>query len=670
MHCSTRVKSSWGVHSYGSARISFIGVRSARVSQERRLPDEELKPTATPSRYLAVILPRGLVHVARTAALIEGIATLDDSLLHAQAGDSLTTAIERALAEEDLVGATWALVTPEGTTLGAAGLRDASRNAPMSPHNRVQVGSVAKTFIATGVLRLVTAGRVALDASVARYLPDVPIENPWHATSPLLVRHLLDHTGGLDDARMWQVFSLRASPDAPLRDGLVRAGGTMRVRHRPGDRFSYSNTSYLLLGLLIEAVTGRRYEAWLDLELLSPLGMSRSTFGFVTQTGPHGDTTLAMGHFDPRTTSAAVPTHVRPASQFTTTAEDMARFAHFLMSDGRVEGRVLVDSLLLRAMATPTTTEAAKAGLAAGYALGLARRDRHGAVGRCHLGNLGTFRAALCTFPEERRAFFVTHNSDPENANFDRIDAILVRALGVASPPEQPTKAPGVDPAQWEGLYLVRPNRFAQFAYLDQVTGVTRVRWDGQALQLLPLQGAARTLTPVGGAFFRAADRREATHALLRSADDRLIITDGVRTLERARPIPLFARWGSAAAGLAALLYLLIVGGVRCVRSLRSGAWDSEPLRWPALCLALLLVAPALYLTQSFLAIGDPTPANLAITLLTGALPLTLLLAVAHRVRTGFSARAARLDLLALAGALQWCVVLATWRMLPLALWR
>jgi CubicO group peptidase (beta-lactamase class C family) len=596
--------------------------------------------------------------------------TLGAPPLRAQTKDSLTTAIGRALSEEGLVGATWSLVTPEGTTVGAAGLKDASRNAPMSPHDRVQVGSIAKTFIATGVLRLVTEGRMALDAPVAQYLPDIPLENPWEAASPLLVRHLLDHSGGLDDARMWQVFSLRARPDAPLREGLVHAGGTVRVRFRPGDRSSYSNTSYVLLGMLIEAVTGMRYEAWLDAELLAPLGMTQSTFAFVTQSGPQGDSTLAMGHFDPGTTSAAVPIHVRPTTQFTTTAADMARFARFLMSDGRVEGRLLVDTLLLRAMAMPTTTEAARAGLAAGPALGLMRRDRHGVVGRCHLGNLGTFRAALCLFPELQRAFFISHNVDPENANFDRIDAMLVRALGVPPSLEQETQPPGVDPVQWEGLYAVRPNRFAQFAYLDELTGLTRVHWDGKALRLSPLQGSARTLAPVGGALFRAEDRREATHVLLHSAEGGPIITDGFRTLERVRPLTVYVRWASALAGLAAILYLLVVGGVRSVQSLRRGMWHWEPLRWPAICLALMLVAPALYFTQSFLAIGDPTPANVAIALLTGMLPFTLLAAIVQRARAGLGTRAARLDLLGLVGALQWCVVLATWGLLPFALWR
>jgi CubicO group peptidase (beta-lactamase class C family) len=602
------------------------------------------------------------------------IATFGAVPAKALQADTTSQSIGVALVEEGLVGATWALVTPEGTTLGAAGLKDVSRNLPLVPDDRMQIGSVAKTILATGVLRLVTEGRVELDAPLAKYLPDVPIENPWAPAAPLRVRHLLDHTGGLDDARMWQVFSLRAEPDAPLSDGLTHPGDTLRLRHSPGDRFSYSNTGYLLLGMLIEAVTKTRYEHWLDAELLAPLGMHSSTATFVTQSGPRADDRLAMGHFDPQTTSSTVPIFVRPATQFTTTAADMARFARFLMSDGVVDGRVFVEGTLLRAMAVPTTTEAARAGLGAGYALGLLRRDRHGAVGHCHLGNSGTFRSALCLYPAQQSAYFVAFNTDPEQGNFDRVDALLVETLGLrlseAELAEGSVQVPGVDPSEWNGLYRQRPNRFEQFAYLDELAGITRVSWDGQALTLRPLQGTTRSLTPVGGALFRAPDRREASHVLLRTADGVPVVADGVRSLERVSLWSVTGIWASAAAGLLALLYLLTFGMARCALALRRGGWRKEPLLLPALCLALLVMAPALYLTQSFLAIGDPTPANLVIAMLTGVLPLTLLAAAWQRVRTGLGSFTARLDILAIAGLLQWCAVLAAWGLMPFVLWR
>ncbi|HET9453150.1 MAG TPA: serine hydrolase domain-containing protein, partial [Gemmatimonadaceae bacterium] len=368
--------------------------------------------------------------VTRAAATAFLAAVLGASHLQAQSTDSLVVAMQTALAEEGLTGATWSLVSPAGITLGAAGFRELPRRTPMRPTDRVQVGSVAKTLVATGVLLLATDGRVELGAPVAKYLPDLPIENPWSSVAPLRVRHLLDHTSGLHDARLWQVFTLRGDPDAPLRAGLAREGETLRLRSRPGARTSYSNTGYLVAAMLIEQVTGMRYERWLARELLAPLGMTRSTFDFVSQAGATADSTMAMGHFDGVTPYPSYAIPVRPASQFTTTAADMALFARFLMSDGSIGGRRLVDSALLRAMAVPEGTEAARAGLTAGYALGLATRERWGVPGKCHAGNLGTFRALLCLYPEHQRAFFVSYNTDPEGANFDRVDSLLASALG------------------------------------------------------------------------------------------------------------------------------------------------------------------------------------------------------------------------------------------------
>lgn len=172
--------------------------------------------------------------------------TIDQSALH--------ESIEQALREESLVGAVWFLLTPDETVTGAAGLRDARYNEPLSATNKVQVGSVVKTLIATAVLKFVSEGSLALDTPVAALLPDVAFQNPWLESHPLLLRHLLDHTSGLDDARFWQVFSLEAQPDAPLRASLGSDPSLLRLRSRPGTRLSYSNLGYTILGMVIEAV--------------------------------------------------------------------------------------------------------------------------------------------------------------------------------------------------------------------------------------------------------------------------------------------------------------------------------------------------------------------------------------------------------------------------------
>jgi CubicO group peptidase (beta-lactamase class C family) len=571
---------------------------------------------------------------------------------------------EAALEAEALVGVVWATVTPDAIETGAAGLADARHGTVLSADSRMQTGSIAKTVIAAGILRLVTEGRLSLESPVATLLPGIAFENPWAASDPVRVRHLLDHTAGLDDARLWQVFSLEADPDSPLRAGLQRS--PLQVRSRPGSRLSYANQGYTLLGMVIERITGERYEHHLDTHLLQPLGMRDSTFRFVSQHGPQADDRLAMGHFEQGAAYATIPLTLRPAGQFTTTASDMARFARFLMGNGEIDGQPFIATELLRAMGRPTTTEATAAGLVhMGYGLGLNSRDRHGVLGHCHVGTTIGFRANFCLFPEAQKAFFVAMNADVETADYDRFDAALIRSLDVATALPAKEAAPPGDVADWQGIYVLSPNRNESFAYLDRVMNVATLRWDGRRLLLTPFQGTTRSLLPVGGRLFRAGDRASASHVLLVS-DSRRVISDGFRSYEQVSLWRMLPLWGSLVAGVTGLAWLILCG---LIRLLRRRLRASDPSFVPFLAsLALLLPVPLFFL-QSFLQLGDLTPASAVLALVTGLLPLSMGFGLWRSFRPD-ATRRSTLDRLAMLGVLQWSLVLACWGLLPLCLWR
>lgn len=572
----------------------------------------------------------------------------------------------RALREEGLVGAVWALLMPGEIATGAAGLHDARREERLTSTSRVHVGSVAKTLIATGVLRLVTEGKLSLDTPVASLLPDITFHNPWAESHPLLVRHLLDQTSGLEDARFWQVFSVPTRIDTPLSKTLDRDPSLLRLRTRPGSRFSYSNIGYTALGMVIEKVTGERYERYLAAHLLRPLGMNSSSFEFVSQTGPRADARLAMGHFENGATHAAVPSYLRPAGQFTTTAGDMALLARFLMSDGAIQGAPFIDSRLLRAMGRASTTEAAAAGLPAGYALGLARRDRHGAVGLCHEGTTVGYRAMLCLFPEEQKAFFVSMNADSETADYGRFHALLMEALDIRKAVSPVATVAPPDIAGWQGVYEVSPTRIEPFAYVDLVLNFAVVRWDGAKLHLKPFQAAVKSLTPAGGLLFRSHDRATVSHALLRSSDGNRVITDGFRTFEEVSLWRIVPLWVSLAAGVLGLAYLILAGVARMARRrLR----PSDPLFAPFLAVVALALPIPFFLGQSFMRLGDVTPASVLLALVTGVLPLMMALGLWRRFTRGMSKRSEVTEALAMLAVLQWTVVLAFWKLVPMRLW-
>lgn len=581
----------------------------------------------------------------------------------------LEAQIARALQEEGLSGAVWATVDSDGAvTTGAAGLKNVVTGEALAHDSKVHVGSLVKPVIASGLLQLASAGRIDLDAPLERYLPALRLLNRWQATHPVRVRHLLDHTAGLEDVRLWQMFSTQAAADTPLLDAFSRDPSVLVIRTRPGSRLSYSNMGYTLAAMVIEAVTHERYETWLGRELLQPLGMHDSTLGFTTQLGAKADPRLAWGHHDLHRPAAALPVYVRPAGQFTTTAHDLSLFAKFLMGDGRIGGRTIVKPELLRAMGRASTTDAALAGLEAGYALGMSYRDRHGAVSLCHVGSVIGFSARLCVFPaqgtEGGQAFVIVLNTDGDGADIGRFDALMAQALAIPSPPPaQPAQAPP-EVGDWQGRYVPAPNRMESFRYVDFLFDSAHLGWDGKALRLSPVQGATRVLVPAGGMRFTASDRTMASHVLLKGDGGEHLLSDGGRTY---RQVPAAGYWLVAASlgfGLAGLFWFLLVVPARVLMR-------SEPVRIPGvLAMGLLALPIPLFLLQSYTQLGDRTVASVALYGATAALPLLMSWQVWRSARRGEGLARGWANLVAALLVLQWCVVLAGWGMLPFALWR
>jgi len=574
------------------------------------------------------------------------------------AAPNLPAQIAGLLEAQRLEGAVWTTLDSHG----AAGVSNRQSQEPMRPDHKVQVGSIAKPVLATGILRLITERRLSLDTPVSELLPSLSFDNTWNASDPVRIRHLLDHTSGLDDIHFWHVFSTSARADTPLTAAFPPDGGLLRVRHRPGKRHSYSNMGYTLLGMVIEVVTGQRYESYLDSALLAPLGMYNSTFGFVTQSP---DTKLAMGHFENGIAQRAMPSYVRPAGQLTTTAVDMAHFARFLMSDGSVDGKRFIDQALLRQMSAPAHTEAARAGLQVGYGLGLRRLDRDSAVANCHGGSTIGFKAMLCMFPEVQKAFFIAFNTDSEMADYQAFNLLLARAVSPAQPKTalaSPTAA-GIDSRPWQGCYIPAPNRFDTMRLIDTVFGALLVRAEGANLSLHPLQGAAVSLTPIGTALYRAPGKILPSHALLVSAEGRHVITTGTQSYEKVPAMYLVFLSISIAAGICGLAWITIKGLVQVSR--RRMSWR-DPLA-PALTGALVLLLPLpLFFAQSYLQLGEMTSASVSLAIATAALPLAMVSGLVMAIRLK---KVQLTDTAAMAAVLQFAVVLAAWGLLPLKLW-
>jgi D-alanyl-D-alanine carboxypeptidase len=152
----------------------------------------------------------------------------------------------------------------------ARGRADIELDVPLSPAHAFRIASVTKIFTAATILKLAEAGKLSLDDALAVHLSDIP-------EAGITIRQLLNHTAGISDvAGDPQPLSGRRDIDRAIRLAEIRKRA---LDFPPGTRWSYSNSGYILLGAVIEHITGEPWHATLQKQLLAPLRMTHTRYG-------------------------------------------------------------------------------------------------------------------------------------------------------------------------------------------------------------------------------------------------------------------------------------------------------------------------------------------------------------------------------------------------------
>lgn len=232
-----------------------------------------------------------------------------------------------------------------GRTVLTSGVANLETRAPMAADSRFRIGSMAKMFVATVVLQLVGEHRVALDAPVEQYLPGV-LRNGGQGVT---VRQLLQHTGGLPDyldyLSVEQVLKDPFAHHDPLE--LVNLALNRPQSFPPGMGWAYSNTDYLLAGLVIEKVTGRPYADAIEQRIIRPLGL-RDTFvpgDEPSIPGNHPRGYHRMGGTDPVDISEFNPSVAGAAGGMISSATNLNQFLAALLN-GRLLGRPELQAMM------------------------------------------------------------------------------------------------------------------------------------------------------------------------------------------------------------------------------------------------------------------------------------------------------------------------------------
>ncbi len=308
----------------------------------------------------------------------------------------------------------------------------------VTPQTPFLIGSVSKTFTALAVMQLAQDGKLNLDAPVRDYLPDFWLADT-KASAEITVRQLLNHTSGIAEGAEFSVASLRGDDETIHQ--LVGKFGSIAPKYRPGARFEYGNANYIVLGELIQVVSGMTYEDYVQTHIFAPLEMNHS----YTSAQAAGTDGLAVGYRSifgyPQASGLPYRKDFLPAYSIISCAEDMAHYMTAMLHGGRYNGTsVLTEEGVAQMMQ-------ASSAISKWVSYGLGWYVTSGSA--YHGGELPDYQAKVKLLPQDSLAVALMYNTSSSTAAElfnvgyrDKIETGIINVLYGVPPTEQPGQNP------------------------------------------------------------------------------------------------------------------------------------------------------------------------------------------------------------------------------------
>lgn len=447
--------------------------------------------------------------------------------------EEFRNAVQTVLSDTGVPGAGIALVRTSGIEwAGGVGMADRDRKIPVTADTHFRAGSISKTFIASALVQAYLDDILDIEAPVSQYVPEVKIDNAWDINEPVRVIHLLQHTAGFDDMHFNEMY--KASPEEmPLEQVLNINPASRVVRWQPGTRMSYSNPGYTVAALILERVTGVKYEDRIADRIFKPSGMPTSSFHLTRE----DEALLAKGYRSP--TGPPVPyspIYLRPSGNLHTSALELGRFVHVLLNWGETENDLVIDPEYLSNMEHPRTTLASKAGLRNGYGSGIASINIEGFPMLGHGGGIDGFLSQYAYSTSRDVGFVVLLNATHSPEAMRRIQRLAVRYLKADVEPPAKPKA-DVDAAtlrKYAGYYHDASPRNQAFAFIQWLLSGEVITVDGDHLSIKSaFRGNDTPLVAVSDTLFRYPDDPDATRVFIPGEGDQMIFAGSNTYAER-----------------------------------------------------------------------------------------------------------------------------------------
>jgi D-alanyl-D-alanine carboxypeptidase len=369
-------------------------------------------------------------------------------VVHAQTSVANNTTLETALQLKldewhkagSFPGATLGVVLANGESFSlAVGFSDRETKTPMKPTDRMLAGSVGKTFAAATALQLIKEGRIGLDDKIEKYLGP----EPWFSRLPnakeITVRQLMNHSSGLVRYEFKDQFTkdLTANPEKTWKPAeLVAYLLDERPPFEAGKGWDYSDTNYIVLGMIIEKVTGRKFYDEANRRLLTPLKLTNTIpqdgprlkgviQGYAGPNNPFGgtDAMIVNGKF------AINPQFEWTGGGYASTASDLARWARMIY-----EGKAFSPELLpqvVDGVAAPMLGRETK------YGLGVIIRKTTAGTSYGHSGFFPGYMTDMMYFPEHKVALAVQVNTSVGRSLGKPLSRVLIELMEVIKSKEQ-----------------------------------------------------------------------------------------------------------------------------------------------------------------------------------------------------------------------------------------
>ena len=299
------------------------------------------------------------------------------------------------------------------------GMANLETGTAITPASIFHVASISKQFAAFSVALLAEEGKLSLDDDIRKYVPEIPAY-----AKPITIQHLIHHTSGLRD--QWSLLGMADWRDDDLiteDDVLAIVARQKALNFMPGDEYTYSNTGYTLLGVIVKRVSGKSLRQFADERIFQPLGMTSTHF--------HDDHTMVV----PGRTSAYIPRDsggwmvsipvfdTYGATSLFTTAGDLLKWEQNF-ADPKVGSRALIEKA--------QQSTALNSGRKLDYGYGLSIEDYRGMRAVGHGGADAGYRSDVIRFPDAGLAVDVlcnAANSGPNDLSRKVVDILLEKQL-------------------------------------------------------------------------------------------------------------------------------------------------------------------------------------------------------------------------------------------------